>query len=420
MSSGSEGRRYYNGVWCALTPRCGGRFAAAAVLWSIATAAAAQPSPASALDPVTAASRLALLTGGTLDVRWISPEGLAVAAPPVLDESTAYVPATGRGLIAYDLDSGRTRWVADGETRWAPTVGGGLVFVAMTGGLRAFEATSGRVVWQRTLPAPASAPPYWDTGWLLISVEGGDLVAFRAADGELLWQAPLGAAAAVAPVPALDALVLGLADGRVVSLDLATGGQNWVRQLEGAATGLRALDDQLLVGSSARAMYSLDLQNGRTRWRWRVGGPVVGVAAADDDHVYFVAFDHLLRAVDRGSGNLRWRQALPHRPAGSPVVIGTTVLVPSLAAEISTYDAATGKPGVKIASAGEVGSETHVRPGGPVAGTRLVAVSVEGRVVAFAPRIEPATAPLADRPGAPVTEPAPQAAATPTPSRDRR
>jgi outer membrane protein assembly factor BamB len=416
-----RGRRYYNGVWWSVTARYGGRLAVAAALWSVAVGAAAQPLPAAALDPATAASRLALLTGGTLDVRWISPEGLAVAAPPVLDESTAYVPATGRGLVAFDLDSGRTRWVADGETRWAPTVGGGLVYVAMTGGLRAFDAASGRVVWQRTLPAPASAPPYWDTGWLLVSVEGGDLAAFRASDGELVWQAPLGAAAAVAPVPALDALFLGLADGRVVSLDLASGRQNWARQLDGPATGLRALDDQLLVGTSARAMFSLDLQNGRTRWRWRVGGPVVGAAAADDAHVYFVAFDHLLRAVDRGSGNLRWRQALPHRPAGSPVVIGTTVLVPSLAAEISTYDAATGKPGVKIASAGEVGSETHVRPGGPVGGTRLVAVSVEGRVVAFAPRIEPAPAPLDALPGTPVAEPAaPQAAAAPTPSRDRR
>ena len=93
-----------------------------------------------------------LLAGGTLDVRWISPEGLTVAAPPALDVSTAYVPFTGRGLVAFDIDSGRPRWVADAETTWAPAAGGGLVFVAMTGGVRALDDATGRVAWQRTLP----------------------------------------------------------------------------------------------------------------------------------------------------------------------------------------------------------------------------------------------------------------------------
>ena len=97
------------------------------------------------------------------------------------------------------------------------------------------------------------------------------------------------------------------------------------------------------------------------------------------------------------------------------------MVVPSLSAEISTYDAATGTPALSITSTGEVGGETLVRPGGPPGGTRLVAVSVEGRFVAFAPRLEPVLAPLEALPGAPVTEPLPpQAAATPTPPREQR
>ena len=135
-----------------------------------------------------------------------------------------------------------------------------------------------------------------------------------------------------------------------------------------------------------------------------------------------MAFDHLLRAVDRGSGNLRWRRALPHRPAGSPLLAGPLVLVPSLSAEISTYDAATGQPGVAIASAGEVAGETYVRPGGPVSGTRLLAVSVEGRLLAFAPRVEPPPVPLGALPGTAVVEPAPAQAGDPPSigARDRR
>jgi outer membrane protein assembly factor BamB len=421
-----RGRRYYNGVCGVVTARYCGRLLLAGVLIAAGIPAAAQsarpagagPAPAPPAAPAApeppAAPGFELLAGGSLDVRWITADGEAVAAPPALDDEAVYVPMKRGQLVAFDLDSGRVRWAVDAETPWAPAVGDGRVFLAMSGGVRAVDASTGRVLWQRPLPAPAAAPPYWDTGWLIVSLAGGDLAAFRAADGELLWQAPLGSVAQTAPVPALAALYLGLADGRVVALDLATGRTLWTRPLDGTATGILALDDQIVVGTTARAVHSLDLTSGRSRWRWRVGGAAVGAAAADERTIYLVAYDHLLRAVDRRSGNLRWRRALPHRPAGSPLLAGRLVLVPSLSTEIAAYDAATGAPALAIASAGEVAGETRMRHGGTAAGTRLLAVSVEGRLLAFAPRVEPVPAALEALPGVAVPEPA-VAATTPSP-----
>ncbi|MFI5050831.1 MAG: PQQ-binding-like beta-propeller repeat protein [Gaiellales bacterium] len=384
----------------------------AGVLGGVAPVAAQAPSPAG----------FELLPGGTLDVRWASSADEAVSAAPAFDAETAYVPLRGGRILALDLDTGRQRWAAAADTTWAPAVGDGRVFLATNSGVGALDATSGGVLWERELPSPAAAPPYWDSGWLVVSLEGGDLMALRAADGEVQWTAPLGAVTQTAPAPALDALFLSLGDGRVVALELATGRSKWTRQIEGRATGVRALDDQLLVGTTARALHSLDLRNGRTRWRWRLGGAAVGAAAADDRRIYVVAYDHLLRAFDRGSGNLRWRRALPHRPAGSPKLVGTMVLVPLLSPEISAYQAATGEPALAIASTGEVSGDTYVRAGGSVGGTRLMAVSVEGRLLAFAPRVEPVPAPLDALPGAAVREAAPSQAAIPPPvgPRDRR
>jgi PQQ-like domain len=133
----------------------------------------------------------------------------------------------------------------------------------------------------------------------------------------------------------------------------------------------------------------------------------LGTAAVDDTRIYVMAYDHILRALDRRSGNLRWRRALPHRPAGSPVVVGGTVLVPSLSTELAGYDAATGAPTLSMASTSEVAGETRFRVGGRVTGTRITAVSTEGQLIAFAPRIEAAWVPLADPPGTPSPEPAP-------------
>ncbi|MEP7118376.1 MAG: PQQ-binding-like beta-propeller repeat protein, partial [Acidobacteriota bacterium] len=166
-------------------------------------------------------------------------------------------------------------------------------------------------------------------------------------------------------------------------------------------------------------LQSVDLRSGRTRWRFRTGAPVVASAVADDQRIYLSAYDHNLRALDRHSGNLRWRSALPHRPAGAPVLVGDMVLVPSLASELASYDAATGKPALSVPSATEMTGSTHFRIGGPPAGTRLTAVSVEGQLLAFGPRVEPAPAALGDLPGVAVAEP-PPAQTSPPPGLDKR
>lgn len=423
-----NGRRYYSEVRRLRTPRyCGVALACACVL--LAQRAHGQgPVPPAAAAPEgampaasTARAALSLLKGGALDLRWATPVSSAVAASPAFDPDTAYAVTRDGRLVAWDLDTGRVRWQTAVDTSLPVAVGGNLVFVVVPGGVRALRSDSGAVAWQSTLPGTVAAPPYWDTGWLILSFAGGDLAAFRAADGGLLWRSPLGSVAHVAPAPALDNLYLGLDDGRTVALSLASGRVLWTREFGGVATGLTALDDQLIVGTSAGALYSVDLVRGHTRWRWRTGAPVVASAVADTTRIYVTAYDHLLRALDRRSGNLRWRRALPHRPAGSPVLVGDMVLVPSLSTELAAYDAATGAPALAVASATEVTGSTYIRTGGRPTGTRLVAVSVEGQLLAFAPRVEQAPTALGDLPGTAVTEPRPpQAPLPPSPPPDRR
>ncbi|MGE3471958.1 MAG: PQQ-binding-like beta-propeller repeat protein [Vicinamibacterales bacterium] len=356
-----------------------------------------------------------LLASGTMDLRWTAPLELAPGTTPDFDEQAAFVVARDGTLARVDLERGVVDWQVAAATALSPSVGGGLVYVAGADGVEGHDATDGALVWRRALPGPAARRPYWDTGWLIVSLESGDLVALRASDGAPVWQVALGAAVQVPPAPSLDNLYLGLSDGRTVALALATGRPVWTRTFDGQATGLTALDDQLLVGTTGGALYSLDLLSGRPRWRLRLGAAVSGAPAADDRRIYVVAFDHVLRALSRGSGSLQWRQGLPHRPAGGPVLLGGAVLVPTYANELAGYATATGEPSVSLSSASEVIGATQVRVGGRVTGTRLTAVTTEGRLVGFAPRIEPAPAPLADLPGTPVPEPPPPSTGPPQP-----
>jgi len=360
-----------------------------------------------------APSSLTLLGGGTMDLRWATAPEPALAAAPGFDDRTAYVPTRDRRLTARDLETGAARWRVEAATGLTPAVGGDLVYVVVEGGVRAVVAATGATRWQRALPGTVVAPPHWDTGWLVLSFAGGDLAAFRAADGELLWRVALGAVAHVPPAPALDNLYLGLDDGRTVALALATGAVVWTHDTGGRASGVTALDDQILVGTTTGALWSLEPRSGRVRWRWRTGAAVVSAPAVDDRRVFVVAYDHILRALDRRTGNLRWRRALPHRPAGAPLLVGATVLVPSLSTEIAGYDAATGAPRLTMAATSEVAGSIRFRVGGRVTGTRITAVSTDGQLMAFAPRVEAAPVPLESVPGTPSPEPATQPAPPP-------
>lgn len=340
-------------------------------------------------------------TVAPLDPRWSIPFETPPAAAPGFDANTAYVPLKGGQLVAVDLDRGTVRWRLDVATPMTPATGDGLVFTTSDAAIEARDAMTGVTRWRTPLPGGAAVPLYWDTGWLVASTPNGDLAAFRASDGTLVWRQALGAPLAAAPAPALDRLFLPLSDNRLVAVLLATGETVWIKTLTGRITGLLALDEQLVFGTTANRVTSVRVSDGRERWTWRVGGDVSGVPAADDRRIYFAARDNVLRAVDRKSGNMRWKASLPSRPAGGPLLLPNTLLMPLVSSEIARFELETGKPATNVKAASEIGPQPFFRPGARATAVRLITVSREGQLQGFAQRFEPVPAVIEVLPGLP-------------------
>ena len=336
----------------------------------------------------------------SLDARWVTAFETPPVATPGFDATTAYVPLKDR-LVAVDLNRGTIRWQLDVATAFTPATGGGLVFTASEQTIEARDAASGSVKWQTALPGGVAAPLYWDTGWLLASTTVGDLAAFRASDGTLVWRRQLGAPLVAPPGPALDRLFLPLADSRIVAVLLATGESVWERTFSAPATALLALEDQLVFGTTAKEVMSVDLKRGRERWTWKLGGDVAGRPAADDKRIYFVSRDNILRAVDRNSGNLKWKAGLSSRPSGGPLRLNDFLLMPLVSREIVGFDPETGKPNATALAAGEIGVQPYVRRDVRTTLPQLITVSREGQLQGFGRRFEPVPQPLAELPGAP-------------------
>ena len=324
-----------------------------------------------------------------LDARWAVTFESTPAATPGYDATSAYIPLKGGQLVAVNLDRGTIRWTLDVASALTPASGEGLVFTVNDQVIEARDAQTGATRWATPLPGGAAVPVFYDTGWLLASTTSGDLAALRASDGTVVWRRQFGAPLSGPPGPARDRLYLSLEDNRLVCVLLTNGEIVWSRALPARVTSLLALEDQLVVGSAAKRVMSIDLENGRERWGWNVGGDISGLPAADEKRIYFAARDNVLRAVDRKSGNLRWKANLQSRPAGGPLRLPDTLLMPMVSSEIAGYDPQTGKPAVTVRAAGEIGAQPFIRPTTRLTAPQLITVSREGQLQGFGRRFEP-------------------------------
>lgn len=335
-----------------------------------------------------------------LDPRWTVTFNAPPVAPAGFDEEAAYVPLEGGRLLAIDLERGRQRWQIDLTTKHTPATGDGMVFAAAEVVVIALDQRTGAALWRTALPEPPVESLYWESGWLLASTGTGDVFALRAQDGHVVWRQALGSPIAVPPTISGERLYVALSDGRLAALHLESGEAVWTLPLAQEVTGLLALEEQLLVGTRANVLHSLSLDRGRIQWTQRAGADVIGAPAADDTFIYFVAFDNVLRALNRGNGNMRWTRNLPSRPSGGAQLADNVVLVPFSTTDIGAFLATTGAPSFTIRAAGELGGAPFLRNNARATATRLVAVSREGNLQGFAARVEQPPAPLPALPGA--------------------
>lgn len=334
-----------------------------------------------------------------LDPRWTVSFETAPAAPPGYDQQMGYVALKGGDLLAIDLDRGAVIWKAPLATTLTPATGDGFVFAAGDRHLTALDQRTGSAQWRTPLDGQVAGPLYWDSGWLLTSTDKGELLAVRGHDGQIVWRVPFESPLAALPTTADDRLYAALQDSRIVALDLESGAILWTVSLDEAVTGMLALNDQLLVGTRGDRLHSLSLDRGRRRWAQKAGGDVAGEPVADQDHIYFAAFDNVVRALDSDSGNLKWLRGLPSRPAGGPLRAENVVLVPLATTEIAAFDAATGAPAFTIRAVGELGAVPFLRETPLQTTPRLIAISRDGSLQGFAARFEPPLAPLENLPG---------------------
>jgi outer membrane protein assembly factor BamB len=236
-------------------------------------------------------------------------------------------------------------WTADIVPTQPLAVDGDLVIVASAERLQALNQRDGKAVWSAAVTS-VTAPLVAKDGWVIAASES-TLTAIRASDGGQIWAEATGPVRERGAIMG-DMLFVPIANGAVVARELTTGRIKWERRLNGAPQEPLAIGDRVFVGASDRYFYCLKLDSGEIDWHPRVGGAVRGAPSTDGARVYFVALDHLVRALDYRNGALKWQTPVPFRPFTGPLVVGNYLMVSGAMEDVRLLQREDGRPATTV------------------------------------------------------------------------
>ena len=340
-------------------------------------------------------------TGGPLglfpaDLAWDLPLNNLLQATPVFKNDRGYFPIEENRIAAYDVRNGTLLWIAPGQPQFEPTLGDDLLFEIEPDAIVALHEDTGVEAWRHELEEPLAAPLAYQNGWLVAAAQAGGILALRASDGVSIWRQELGALIHTSPTIADDRLYVPMTDGRIIAMRLENGEPLWERRLGGAPNAITATADLVYAGSTDDYFYAVRVRDGVIAWRWSTGGDVIGRAIVDSRLVYFVSFDNVLRALDKNTGNQRWKRPLQLRPTRGLIVMGQTVIASGISPSATVFAMKDGAPLGSIAGPGELAAAPHVVTGDGLPLVLLVSRDLQkGTIVRAVTRaIEPAVLPM--------------------------
>ena len=354
------------------------------------------------------------LSGATGAATWraravdkASKRNVRASAPPLV---------YGGRIFVYDTSGTVTSLGQGGGKAWSVTLapegeksraaGGGIAALgtaifAATGysELVALDASSGSRLWTFKLSAPAHSAPTAAGGKVFVVSATNVLHAVNQADGTEAWQYPgipesAGVVSAASPAFSGNTVVVPYSSGEVTAFDSENGQLKWadavIRSTRTmAVSGLTDVAASPVIyegvvyatGVSGRTI-AVSLSDGERLWEQSIGS--ASTPAVSGNAVFVVDLQDNLVALNRATGEIFWRSALPvvrkkkfYSVWTGPTLAGSLLWAVSNDKKLIGVDPATGNILVDRA----MSSPAYVKP--IAANGQLLILSADGTLGAF-------------------------------------
>lgn len=322
--------------------------------------------------------------------------GLSLAT----DGNAVFAAGHDGSVVAFNAGSGKRLWQTSTKLplTGGPGAGEGLVVAGGSHGqIVALDAATGAQKWRTYISSEVLAAPAIGGGVVLVRLADGRVVALSVADGKELWSAAqtvprLSLRGTARPTIVGDQAVCGFDTGRVMALSLADGSTVWDASFappSGKSEIERLIDMDSAVSVAGSDVFAvayhgkaarIDRDTGQVLWTRDVSS-YAGLAA-DADAVYVSSSEGNVVKIGRRNGELLWGQsALANRRLSPPSMLGPYLLVADLEGYVHVLDPADGR---LIGRSNPLNDRVTSQP--LVIGDMLVMMDARGRIVALRAR----------------------------------
>lgn len=260
--------------------------------------------------------------------------GARPTVPPLLYGGRIFVFDAGGAVSSLTAGGGR-QWnvsvAPEGEKGRA--IGGGIaasgnaLFVATGyGEVVALDAATGGRIWASKISAPAHSAPTAADGKVYVVSSTNVLHALNQSDGSEAWQYPgipetAGVLSSASPAVAGDTVVVPYSSGEVIAFKTSNGDLKWadavirstrtlaVSGLTDVAASPVISDGVVFASGVGGRTIAVRLSNGERLWEQSIGS--ASTPAVSGNAVFIIDLQDNLVAMDRSSGAIFWKAALP-------------------------------------------------------------------------------------------------------------
>lgn len=328
---------------------------------------------------------------------WVAQIGAVDFALRVQAHDQAVVLANGQGdVMALDAVSGAALWRTALKAPLSAGVGSdGRYAAVVSRNNELIVLDRGREIWRTALGAQVFTSPLVAGLRVFVLDAERKLSAFDAQSGRRLWQATRRADALVLRQAGVlmafgNTLVMGVS-GHLVGVNPLSGSVLWdvtvaaprstndIERLVDMVDGVARSGSLLCVRAFQAAVGCVDAASGQLRWTKPANG-YVGLSG-DAAQVYGVEDTGQIKAWSSADGQLAWQSdVLKYRRPSAPLLLGRSLAVGDESGTLHLLSRADGSVMNRVATDGSAIEQTPV-----VAGDTLVVVSRKGGVFAFQP-----------------------------------
>jgi outer membrane protein assembly factor BamB len=207
-----------------------------------------------------------------------------------------------------------------------PASDGARVYAgAADGHVKAFDAVTGKLVWQAKTNLPLAAGPGYGDGVLAFGTSDGDLVVLDTANGMEKWRDAVGSEVLASPAIGSGIVVLRSVDGRLRGFSVRDGSTIWTVEQELPSLTVRGNTVPRLAGNVVVAGFNngrvgaFEIANGDAAWEVAIANPsgrteldrLVDVSSSIQvvaTEAYVVGYHGRVVGIDISTGVVLWQQ----------------------------------------------------------------------------------------------------------------